>query len=87
MKNKRKILASLLNGDSKPLQQLEKTLSVSHLPTVIIEIPDGTLDIGDSKAFSSRFITEEELNRVLAQTGKGSTIFILPDNGRNNRIL
>lgn len=81
--NNRTLLQSLLNGDGKGLRQLK----ANKLPTVFVAMPDGTLDIGDSKAFSSRFITKEELNRVLAQIGKGSTIFILPDNGRNNRIL
>ena len=77
--NNRTLLQSLLNGDGKGLRQLK----ANNLPTVFVAMPDGTLDIGDSKAFSSRFITEEELNRVLAQIGKGSTIFILPHNGRN----
>ena len=81
--NNRTLLQSLLNGDGKGLRQLK----ANKLLTVFVAMPDGTLDIGDSKAFSSRFITKEELNRVLAQIGKGSTIFILPDNGRNNRIL
>jgi len=81
--NNRTLLQSLLNGDGKGLRQLK----ANKLPTVFVAMPDGTLDMGDSKVFSSRFVTKEELNRVLAQTGKGSTIFILPDNGRNNRIL
>lgn len=81
--NNRTLLQSLLSGDGKGLRQLK----ANKLPTVFVAMPDGTLDIGDSKVFSSRFVTKEELNRVLAQTGKGSTIFILPDNGRNNRIL
>ena len=85
--NKRTVLQSLFNGESKPLKQLKTAELMASIPTIFILMPDGTLDVGDSKAFSSRFVTKEELNRVLAQTGESRTIFILPDNGRNDRIL
>lgn len=80
--NKRTILKSLLNGESKPLQQLKATERIASIPSVFILMPDGTLDVGDSKAFSSRFVQEEELNRVLDQIESNRTDFIIPENGR-----
>ena len=85
--DKRTVLKSLLNGESKPLEQLKAAERMASIPSVFISMPDGTLDVGNSKAFSSRFVTKEELKRVLAQTGESRTIFILPNNGRNDRIL
>lgn len=80
--DKRTVLKSLLNGESKPLKQLKSAERMVSIPSVFISMPDGTLDVGDSKAFSSRFVQEEELNRVLEQIEGNKTVFIIPDNGR-----
>ncbi|WP_169704753.1 hypothetical protein [Runella slithyformis] len=53
------------------------------LPTVIISLPDGSLDVGHSKMFSGTCVTQEEFKRVCAKAGSNQTVFILPDNGRN----
>jgi len=81
--NKRNVLLSLLNGKREPLEQLKAAELINSIPTVIISMPDGTFDIGNSQAFRSRFVTEEELNRVLENIGKGKTFFVLPNNGRS----
>lgn len=80
--DKRSVLQSLFNGESKPLKQLKTAERMASIPSVFILMPDGSLDVGDSKAFSSRYIQEEELNRVLEQIEGNRTVFIIPDNGR-----
>lgn len=79
----RKVLESLLNGETRPLQQFEEEARRNSLPTVVITMPDGSLDVGDSKAFNKRYVSQKEFNEVVEELGGDKTVFILPDNGRD----
>ncbi|NBB18711.1 hypothetical protein GVN20_05015 [Runella sp. CRIBMP] len=81
-KDKRRLLESLFNGTMKPYELAEH----EALPTVIISLPDGSLDVGHSKMFSDTCVTQEEFKRVCAKVGSNQTIFILPDNGRSTEV-
>ena len=81
--NKRKILQSIFDGNAEILKQLEADKLRASLPTVVILMPDGTLDVGDSKAFSDRYISKEEFYRVLKNFNYDGTVVILPFNGRD----
>lgn len=78
VKDKRRLLESLFNGTIKPDELAEH----EALPTVIISLPDGFFNVGDSKIFSGTCVTQEEFKRVCAKAGSNQTVFILPDNGR-----
>lgn len=80
--DKRTVLQSLFNGKSKQLKKLKAAERLASIPSVFILMPDGSIDVGDSKAFGSRYVTEVELNRVLEQIESNRTVFIIPDNGR-----
>ena len=81
--NKRKILQSIFDGNAEILKQLKADKLRASLPTVVILMPDGTLDVGDSKAFSDRYISKEEFYRVLKNFNYDGTVVILPFNGRD----
>ena len=77
--DKRKILEAVINGDVTAFQQLK----AENIPTVFISMPDGSIDVGHSKAFGSRYVEQKELNKVLEKTGGSKTIFMLPNNGHD----